>query len=60
MILWEDVYFLNLRVHIASNESITVSVLPRCERCLNRHAGCETCEDLGIEALYSTGAVIRP
>ena len=50
---WEDVYLLNLRVHIAADESVTVTLLPRCERCLRTHSfECERCEHLGIIALY--------
>ncbi|HTU69542.1 MAG TPA: hypothetical protein VMF11_04400 [Candidatus Baltobacteraceae bacterium] len=60
---WDDVFVLNLRVHIGADERVTVTLLPRCERCLRLHSfECERCDQIGIVTLYERqfGVVIAP
>ena len=53
-ITWEDVFVLNLRIHIDTGERVTVTFLPRCERCLAKHADCQICRELGVSELYES------
>jgi len=56
---WEEVYFLNLRVHIDPQERVTVSILPVCTRCLVLHIdGCDRCAELGMMDLYAMQGVL--
>lgn len=53
LIDWDDVFVLNLRVHIDALERVTVRMLPRCERCLPRQSNdCARCRELDIMRLY--------
>jgi hypothetical protein len=53
LITWEEVFLLNLRVHIDPSEKVTISILPQCERCLRSHAPeCPRCAALRILDLY--------
>jgi len=52
-ITWDDVFFLNLRVHIAPRDRVMVELLPQCHRCLARHTpDCERCQLLQVLARY--------
>jgi hypothetical protein len=53
LVEWDDVFFLNLRVHIDPEERVTVSILPLCERCFRSHTpDCARCKELRILELY--------
>lgn len=50
---WDDVFMLNLWVHVDPNERVEVSLLPRCTRCMLEHvAECKRCTFLGVAELY--------
>ncbi len=54
LIDWDDVFVLNLRVRVDAQEHVTLTMLPRCERCLPRHSNdCPRCHELDILRLYS-------
>jgi len=48
-VTWEDVYQVNLEVliHRDVGHPPEVRLLPRCERCLREHEGCDVCASLG-------------
>lgn len=53
---WEDVFMLNLWVHIDSQQRVDVRLLPRCLRCMHEHvAECPRCTMLGVADLYERG-----
>jgi hypothetical protein len=50
---WEDVFMLNLWVHINPQHIVDVRLLPRCVRCMRAHVkDCERCAELGVVELY--------
>lgn len=56
-ITWADVFALNLRVHISASGAVTVSFLPRCERCLRDAEDCEVCRELRVAELYAAQSI---
>jgi hypothetical protein len=58
---WDDIYFLNIRVHIGPDEDVTLSLLPSCQRCLRLHTPeCDRCKELRIEQLYAAQIATDP
>lgn len=56
---WEEVFLLNLRVHLDADEHATVTILPVCKRCLLIHTdGCERCAELGMVDMYAAQGML--